>query len=112
MQWIFLLSLGSLARLLTSSPPESKINREHIQPLAEEYVKNWSAPTDDDVKILDYEGKSGNYPIGTSGSSMFYWFIKSPNGLLNDTALPLILWLQGGPGCSSMTGEFFEFGPI
>jgi len=27
-------------------------------------------------------------------------------------SLPLVLWLQGGPGSSSMTGAFFEVGPV
>ncbi|CAH1414134.1 unnamed protein product [Lactuca virosa] len=48
----------------------------------------------------------------TTGSAIFYAFYEAQNP--SDTSLsetPLVIWLQGGPGCSSMTGNFFELGP-
>lgn len=52
---------------------------------------------------LDIEGKSG--------ARMFYAYYEaiSPEHKLSDT--PILLWLQGGPGCSGMIGNFYELGP-
>ena len=38
----------------------------------------------------------------------YYVFFPAQNGNVN---APVILWLQGGPGCSSMDGLFIENGP-
>ena len=39
---------------------------------------------------------------------MFYWHFKNENL----TEAPLIIWLNGGPGASSVFGLFLENGPL
>ncbi|KAL3505109.1 hypothetical protein ACH5RR_034950 [Cinchona calisaya] len=40
---------------------------------------------------------------------LFYYFVKSESSPETD---PLVLWLTGGPGCTSFSGLAYEIGPI
>ncbi|KAJ9549086.1 hypothetical protein OSB04_021629 [Centaurea solstitialis] len=57
--------------------------------------------------------KSGYLSVNsTTGSAIFYAFYEAQFN--NHTCLsqtPLVIWLQGGPGCSSMTGNLYGIGP-
>lgn len=41
--------------------------------------------------------------------SLHYWFVESQGNPASD---PVVLWLNGGPGCSSMEGFMAEHGPL
>ena len=48
------------------------------------------------------------YLKSTGSRHLFYWLVESQNDPRKD---PLVLWFNGGPGCSSMEGMLREHGP-
>lgn len=83
-----------------------------LTPLIEEGLfdeakaKSRVGPIGADVEVPGYTGfitvnKQFN-------SNLFFWFVPSLNDPEND---PVILWMQGGPGTSSLLGFFSEHGP-
>lgn len=63
-----------------------------------------------DVNFDIGESYAGLLPIGDENSSeLFFWYVPSENELAGDE---ILIWLNGGPGCSSLEGFLQENGPF
>ncbi|UMM21189.1 hypothetical protein L5515_002980 [Caenorhabditis briggsae] len=74
-----------------------------------------AAPVDQEITTLPNlteplrsKHYAGYLPISAT-KQLFYWYIESED---SPATAPLVLWLNGGPGCASMEGLFIEMGPF
>ncbi|GMR32846.1 hypothetical protein PMAYCL1PPCAC_03041, partial [Pristionchus mayeri] len=89
------------------------------KPLKSEYLSPPSSIISraDADRIYDLPGLTYDYPFdqwsgylqASTGNKLFYWFFQSQNV---DPSAPVVLWLNGGPGCSSIMGLLTENGPF
>ncbi|KAF0720360.1 Aste57867_371 [Aphanomyces stellatus] len=93
-----LLAVASLALAALTATATSK--SDHQIP---------SLPGYNDAKPINFDQYAGYIPLPSNGQKMFYWLTESES---NPSTDPLVLWLNGGPGCSSISGFFTELGPF
>ncbi|XP_042008722.1 serine carboxypeptidase-like [Salvia splendens] len=60
--------------------------------------------------VADFGHHAGYYRLAsTKGARLFYYFFESRS---KNSSAPVVVWLTGGPGCSSSLALFFENGPF
>jgi len=60
-----------------------------------------------DLHPCQYAGTLNTSISPSYDHHLFYWFFKNKN-----PNAPLVVWLNGGPGATSMFGLFLENGPL
>ena len=82
----------------------------HLLTRCPEFAVNGSAIPQVDFDVG--ESYAGTLPISSNASDenqLWFWFFPSENPAADDE---IVIWLNGGPGCSSLDGFLQENGPI
>ncbi|RHZ10396.1 hypothetical protein DYB26_008707 [Aphanomyces astaci] len=104
------LTYPSTVSNLHKSPTESASSSIHLHHPERKVTKKPNATDDDDELFCGIaRQKSGYIKLPhKEDAHYFYWFFESRR---NSNTDPLVLWLTGGPGCSSMMALLHENGP-
>ncbi|GMT02790.1 hypothetical protein PENTCL1PPCAC_24964, partial [Pristionchus entomophagus] len=78
---------------LSSAEPQQDLITEHLPKLKEE---------------LNFRQFAGYLDVSEQ-KQLFYWYTETQGDPTKD---PVVLWLNGGPGCSSLQGLLLELGPF
>ncbi|KAJ2785271.1 Cell death protease [Coemansia javaensis] len=68
-----------------------------------------SIPFQDDKAFDSLRQYAGQMPMGGAEDVMFFWLVANATNSRNQDKL--LIWLNGGPGCTSLDGVFMENGP-
>ncbi|XP_072937062.1 venom serine carboxypeptidase-like [Epargyreus clarus] len=105
--FVFLSVVGVIAPVVTLNP--ALILTPYINDNRVEEARNLSLV--DSKLFLNVTSYSGFFTVDKKyNSNVFFWYFPVPEKVVKDT--PWIIWLQGGPGATSMVGLFDEMGPF
>lgn len=79
-----------------------------IQDAPDDEIKNLPG-LNDPINFRQFSGYLKADGENNTKKFFHYWFVESQSDPAKD---PVILWLNGGPGCSSLGGLFTELGPF
>ncbi|KAJ3000216.1 hypothetical protein HDV02_000129 [Globomyces sp. JEL0801] len=111
-----IIGMVALGRIICSTIPILNIqDSSRIQPqISSDFqvysnpdFPNYSLRIKSDVKLCD-PNYSGYLDFKDDDRHFYFWFFESRSKPETD---PVVLWLNGGPGCSSFTGLLMELGP-
>jgi carboxypeptidase C (cathepsin A) len=88
-----------LVTLNNGKQPSRAVPNNYLNNKTKPYWVDGAALPEVDFNIG--ESYAGNLPIDDTGKSMFFWFVPSENKAADNE---ILLWLNGGPGCSSLDG--------
>ncbi|KAL4712871.1 hypothetical protein ACJJTC_011941 [Scirpophaga incertulas] len=108
MSILYILALFGAANVVIALSP-ALILTPYIERKEAALARNLSRVNPD--SFLNITSHSGFLTVDlTYNSNLFFWFFPAADKPLNTT--PWIVWLQGGPGATSMVGLFEEIGPF
>lgn len=105
-----IILLAVIISLVSALKGPGKVTKSMIERAKQEAIKQNDTPLISQDPIFPVRGKSGYVGVTDTPekNQMFYWYFESQNDPTND---PLLIWLTGGPGCSSELALAFENGP-
>ncbi|KAL6245586.1 hypothetical protein RBB50_007585 [Rhinocladiella similis] len=102
---VLLACAGQQAFAQFVAPPKNLTTKEGYAGINVRYKSVPAGICEQNPDVKSYSGYADVAP----GQHIFWWFFEARHG--NASEAPLTIWINGGPGSSSMIGLFQELGP-